>query len=80
LARILLLVDPGSGDWMRELGVGERLDQYELVELLARNGMATMLYEVLTCNLPFAAPDARALLRAKTSDEPAGSPAAQRAR
>jgi len=32
--------------------------------------LGTMLYEMLTCNLPFAGDDARALLRAKASDEP----------
>jgi len=29
-----------------------------------------MLYEMLTCNLPYESPNSRALLRAKTSDEP----------
>ncbi len=33
-------------------------------------GLGTMLYEMLTCNLPYDAPDARALLRAKLRSAP----------
>jgi eukaryotic-like serine/threonine-protein kinase len=32
--------------------------------------LGTMLYEMLTCNLPYAAEDARALMRAKEGEEP----------
>ena len=32
--------------------------------------VGTMLYEMLTCHLPYASPNPRALLRAKTSEEP----------